>query len=74
MLAPAILLPLALTVFRATPKIIADAHAKILAAREPGSPDGVKVDGAELAGIVVAIAADLAELLLPELEKALGGA
>lgn len=71
MIAPAILLPVALTVFRALPKIIADAHGKVIAARAVDSPDGAKVDGAELAQIVIGIASDVAELLLPQLEKAL---
>lgn len=68
---PRVLLPLAILVFKATPKIIADAHAAVLAARDPNSPDGAKIDAAELAQIVIIIAGDIATTILPALEKAL---
>ena len=57
---------------RGLPGVVRDVRAKVAAAKDPGSPDGAKVDVQEVAGIVATIGMDIAALLVPAVASANG--
>lgn len=60
------------SIAKALPTIVRDAKAKIAAAKDPSSPDGAKVDAAEVEGIALEIAVDIGKAIVPEIAKANG--
>ena len=69
---PLAFLPLGFAALHVVPKAFADAHAAVIKARSPDSPDGAKIDALEFAGIFAIAAKDIVKGLAGPAAKVFG--